>query len=195
MPLSIANLLKWERTRMMTLRERYCAAQTFDAFLAGVETNRDLWHAIARRASARDELTARVEATGQRWHLLVLAEDWCGDAVNVLPFIARLADRAANLDLRVVGRDANPDLMDGHLTGKSRSIPVVIVLDATFTERGWWGSRPRKLQEWVLCPGSLMSKAERYRDIRRWYVQDRGVAVLNEIVGVIEGAVAKSAAA
>ena len=180
---------------MMTLRERYCSAPTFDAFLEGVETNRDLWHAIARRASVPDELIVRVEATGQRWHLLVLAEDWCGDTVNVLPFIARLADGAANLDLRVVGRDANPDLMDAHLTGRSRSIPVVILLDATFTERGWWGSRPRELQEWVLGPGSSMSKADRYRDIRRWYVHDRGTTALNEIVAVIEEAAAKRVAA
>ena len=180
---------------MMTLRERYCSAQTFDAFLSGVETNRDLWHAIARRASVPDELIGRVEATGQRWHLLVLAEDWCGDAVNVLPFIAKLADGTANLDLRVLGRDANPDLMDGHLTGQSRSVPVVILLDATFTERGWWGPRPRELQEWVLGSGNSMPKADRYRDIRRWYVQDHGIVVLNEIVAVIEEASAKGVAA
>ena len=77
----------------------------------------------------------------------------------------------------------------------SRSIPVVIVLDATFTERGWWGSRPRELQEWVLGPGSSMSKADRYRDIRRWYVHDRGTTALNEIVAVIEEAAAKRVAA
>jgi hypothetical protein len=180
---------------MTTLRERYCAAQTFNTFLAGVETNRDLWQAIARRASTPGELAARVEATGQKWHLLVIAEDWCGDAVNVLPFIAKLAEMTANLDLRVLGRDANEDLMDQHLTGTSRSIPVVILLDASFTERAWWGPRPRELQEWVRGPGSSMPKADRYRDIRRWYVQDRGVVVLNEIVAVIENAVAKGVAA
>lgn len=179
----------------MTLRERYCSAPTFDAFLEGVETNRDLWHAVARRASVPDELVIRVEATGQRWHLLVLAEDWCGDAVNVLPFIARLAEGASNLDLRVTGRDANPDLMDAHLTGQSRSVPVVILVDATFTERAWWGPRPRELQDWVLGSGSSMSKADRYRDMRRWYVQDRGTTALNEIVAVIEEAHAKRAAA
>ncbi|MCR4341213.1 MAG: thioredoxin family protein [Gemmatimonadaceae bacterium] len=179
----------------MTLRERYYSAPTFDAFLEGVETNSDLWHAIARRASVPDDVIARVEATGQRWHLLVLTEDWCGDGVNVLPYIAKLADGAANLDLRILARDANPDLMDGHLTGQSRSIPVVILLDSSFTERGWWGPRPRELQQWVLGPGSSMPKADRYRDIRRWYVQDRGFAVLNGIVSIIEAAVAKDAAA
>ena len=180
---------------MTTLRERYCEAQTFDEFLAGVEKNRDLWLAIARRASSPDEFAARVQATGERWHLLVLAEDWCGDAVNVLPFIAKLADATSNLDLRVLGRDANSDLMDGHLTGTSQSIPVVILLDADFKEQAWWGPRPRELQEWVLGADRSLPAADRYRDMRRWYVQDRGVGVLKEIVAVIEDAFNKDVAA
>lgn len=181
--------------KMTTLRERYCAAQTFDQFLAGVEENRDLWLAIARRADTPDEFVARVEATRDKWHLLVLAEDWCGDAVNVLPFVAKLADAASNLDLRILGRDANPDLRDAHLTGNSQSIPVVILLDADFKEQAWWGPRPSELQEWVIGAGSSMPKAERYRDIRRWYVQDRGVAVVSEIVAVIENAWSEDVAA
>jgi len=52
----------------------------------------------------------------------VLVEDWCGDAVNTLPVIGRLAEHASNIELRVVGRDANLDLMDAHLTNGSRSI-------------------------------------------------------------------------
>jgi hypothetical protein len=174
--------------RNMTLRERYSSAQSYDSFLEGVEINQDLWHAISRRALVSDEIIARAEAAVGRWHLLVLAEDWCGDAVNALPFIAKLAERASNLDLKILGRDSNPDLMDSHLTGGSRSIPVVILLDETFIERAWWGPRPRDLQEWALGAGRLLPKADRYRDIRRWYVEDRGNVVLNEIVATIEEA-------
>lgn len=179
----------------MTLRERFCGAPTFDAFVAGVDANRDLWHAIARRASTRGDLPARVEAVRGKWHLLTLAEDWCGDAVNILPFVAKLVDATSNLDLRVLGLEENEDLMDQHLTGQSRSIPVIILLDENFTERGWWGPRPRELQQWVLGLGSSMPKADRYRDIRRWYVKDGGIAVLNEIVAVIEGSSSRNIAA
>ena len=38
-------------------------------------------------------------------------------------------------------------------------------------------------------------KADRYRDIRRWYVNDGGIAVLNEIVAVIEGSSSRNIAA
>ena len=135
-----------------------------------------------------DDLVRRSEATGGRWHLLVLAEDWCGDAVQTLPFVATLADTAHNIDLRVVGREANPDLMSAHLTGQSRSIPVVILLDANFQERGWWGPRPALLQGWALGEGASLPKADGYRERMRWYARDRGIATLTEIVELMERA-------
>ena len=57
-----------------------------------------------------------------------------------MPVVACLARDAHNLDLRVLARDENLDIMDTHLTnGRSRSIPVVILLDEDFVEKGWWG--------------------------------------------------------
>ena len=125
-------------------------------------------------------------ALGGAWHLLVLSEDWCGDAVNSVPVIARLAELAPNVDLRVLARDENLDLMDAHLSGTSRAIPVVIALDGEFNERGWWGSRPAPLQQWVTGPGKAMEKDARYREIRSWYARDKGRTTLEEVVGMME---------
>ena len=171
----------------MTLKRRYCQATPFANFLEGVEANADLWRSVARRAAVPDDAVQRVRALGQRWHLLVLAEDWCGDAVNTLPVLARLADLAENLDLRVLSRDANPDLMDSHLAPNgARAVPVVITLDAEFIERGFWGSRPSPLTHWVESVGMAMPKGERYREIRRWYARDRGATTLDEVMRLLE---------
>ena len=172
----------------MTLRRRYCEAPPFSDFLDTVDTNADLWKALARRAEVPDAAVERVRALGRRWHLLVILEDWCGDAVNTIPVLAKLADLAENLDLRVVSRDANPDLMDAHLApGGARAIPVVITLDADFVELGSWGSRPAPLTRWVETVGTTISKEDRYREIRRWYARDRGVTTLDEVIGILEG--------
>ena len=141
---------------------------------------------MARRAKAPPEAVARADALPARRFLLVLNEDWCGDAVNTLPYVAALADASPRLDLRVVGRDANPDLMDAHLTGTSRSIPVVIAYDAEFRELGWWGPRPAELQQWVLGPGAALEKAERYKEVRRWYARDGGRTTIAEVVALLE---------
>ena len=167
------------------LRHVYCAAPTFEAFLNDAEANRELWHAVTRRAVVSDKIAARAKSLTDRWHLLVLAEDWCGDAVNTVPAIAELARIAPNLDLRVVGREANADIMDTHLTGQSRSIPVVLLLDADFVERAWWGPRPSALQEWVRSDGQGLSKEDRYREVRRWYARDRGVTAMTDVLDMI----------
>jgi thioredoxin family protein len=173
-------------TETITMRDRYLGAPEFGEMLATATKNADLWAAVWRRATVPDEFVQRVAALGGARHLLVLSEDWCGDAVNTVPVVARLAELAPNVDLRVLARDENLDLMDAHLTGTSRSIPVVIALDEEFTERGWWGPRPMELQRWVLGPGQALDKDARYREIRSWYARDKGRATLEEVVGMME---------
>ncbi len=171
------------------MRDRYAAAPIFAAYVDAAVENANLWRDAARLARVADEHVARAAAIPGRWHLLVLSEDWCGDAVNTVPYVARLADLAPNLDLRVLGRDTNPDLMDAHLTGTARSIPVVIAYDDEFIEHGWWGPRPSTLQSWVFGPeGQALDKTERYRHVRAWYAQDRGRATLDEILTLLERA-------
>jgi len=170
----------------ITMRERYLGGRRISEINASATKNADLWAAVWRRAVVPDEFVRRVAALGGAWHLLVLSEDWCGDAVNSVPVVARLAELAPNVDLRVLARDENLDLMDAHLTGTSRSIPVVIVLDEEFNERGWWGPRPAELQKWALGPGQALDKDARYREIRTWYARDKGRATLEEVVRVME---------
>jgi Thioredoxin len=173
----------------MALKNRYDTAPTFEGFLASAVQNKELWATMYRLARVPQSLLDRLRALPRRSHLLVLSEDWCGDAVNTIPAVARLAALSPEtLDLRILARDQNADLMDAHLTGSSRSIPVVIVLDEDYVERSWWGPRPRELQAWVTGPGKALDKAERYREIRRWYARDRAVTTLEELVALIETA-------
>ena len=175
------------------LRDRYLAAPTFAESVAAARKNQELWQSVYRLARIPGEIAARAAELPGRWHLLVLSEDWCGDAVNTVPIIARLAEAAPNLDLRVLARDANPDLMDAHLTSGTRSIPVVMVLDEEFAEHGWWGPRPRPLQEWFLTAARELQKEQRYPQLRQWYARDRGQTTLAEIVALLECAARPSA--
>lgn len=166
---------------------RFAAAHTFTEYLATVQKNAELWAGVYRTASIPDEVVARAGSLPDGWHLLALSEDWCGDAVNSLPVLARLAEQVTSLDLRFVGRDENPDLMDAHLTGVSRSIPVVIVLSPELEEKGWWGPRPAPLQAWFNgAEATAMDKDERYKRIRQWYARDRGRTFLDELLRIVE---------
>ena len=156
--------------------------------LANVTKNIELWTGVWRRVLVGDEFLQRVAAVPGNWHLLVLSEDWCGDAVNTVPVVAKLVALSPNLDLRVLARDENLDLMDAHLTGTSRSIPIVILLDEEFRERAWWGPRPTALQHSVSGEWRVLEKASRYREARTWYARDRGRTTLEEVVSMLERA-------
>lgn len=173
----------------MRMKERYLAATDFRAYLESVEKNKELWHGVFKRVSIPPEILEEAKRLPGTWHLLALSEDWCGDAVNLLPVLAHLAEEVPSLDLRVLSRDLNPDLMDAHLTnGKSRSIPVVLVLDEDFVERGWWGPRPGPLQEWIVTEGLTLPSAERYKQVRRFYAKDKGQTMLREILELMDSA-------
>jgi len=178
-----------------SLRDRYRDAPTFETMLATVTKNVELWTAMWRHARVDEDYVRRVSSLPGRWHLLVLSEDWCGDAVNTVPIVARLVEPCPNVDMRVLARDVNPDLMDAHLTGGSRSIPVIIVLDEAYEERAWWGPRPTALQRWVSGQGQLLEKTARYREARTWYARDRGRTTLDEVVSMLERAASTGVAA
>lgn len=173
--------------RSPSVRDRFFEGSTFADLLARPKENGSLWAMIYKLARLSPESTARAGKLRGHWHILVINEDWCGDSVSVLPYIARLDECCENIDMRIIGRDANRDLMDAHLTGTSRSIPVAIVYDTGFREQGWWGPRPRPLQKWVMSEGLALPRPDRYRHIRAWYARDRGETVVAELLDIMEG--------
>ena len=171
----------------MITKARFCEGETFAEFLARPVKDHELWVALYKRVTIPIEISARVEALGGHWHLLVLSEDWCGDSVNILPIVAKLCESVSNMDMRILARDENLDIMDEHLTGgRSRSIPIVILLNQKYQECGWWGPRPSPLQKWVTEKGMELPKDERYREVRTFYARDHGLTTMNEIVGMLE---------
>lgn len=179
----------------MITKARYCEGETLAEFMARPTKNHEMWLALYKRITIPIEISARVEALHGHWHLLVLTEDWCGDSVNIVPIVGKLTDSVSNMDMRMLARDENLDIMDSHLTGTSRSIPIVILLNQKFEECGWWGPRPRELQKWVVEKGMKLPKEERYREVRTFYARDHGLTTMRELVEMLEHCCVKKPAA
>jgi hypothetical protein len=176
----------------LDFRSLWDQAIPFDAYVAASTQHRGLWEGLYRTARLPEWALGALPA-GARRRLLVLAEDWCGDASNTVPVLARLADAVPGLELRVLRRDEHPAVMDGYLTNGSRSIPIVIALDESFNELGHWGPRPAELQSWVLANRLALPKAELYPQVRRWYARDRGESTLREVLATAGFPVARVA--
>jgi thioredoxin family protein len=177
---------------MLDFRTLWESALTFDAFLAGSTQHRGLWEGIFKIARV-PEWARTALPPGERRKLLVIAEDWCGDASSTVPIIAKLVEQVPGLELRIVLRDQHPAVMDEYLTNGSRSIPIVIGLDAEYRELGHWGPRPRALQAWVMENRTKVPKAELYPQVRQWYARDHGESTLREVLEAAGVAVAKVA--
>ena len=123
--------------------------------------------------------------THQTW--LVLTEGWCGDAAQNLPVIHKMAEVNSNINLQLVLRDENLELMDLFLTNGGRSIPKLIALDKDLNILFTWGPRPQTATNMVLDyktkHGSLDAKFK--QDLQVWYNKDKGESIQNDFKELI----------
>jgi len=82
--------------------------------------------------------------------VLAIAEDWCPDVIQNLAVMARIGDEVPGMELAIVTRDANPELMNEFLTNGKRRIPVFAFYDMTFRELGHWAGRCKSADAWIL---------------------------------------------
>lgn len=121
----------------------------------------------------------------QTW--LVLTEGWCGDAAQNLPMINKIAKENSNINLQLVLRDENLDLMDSFLTNGGRSIPKLIVLDAKKNVVGTWGPRPSEATSMVKTYKEKNGKldAEFKKDLQIWYNKNKGRNTEDDLVSLL----------
>jgi hypothetical protein len=124
-------------------RARFETGLTYEQYKDQMTRNRDRVDANEARVEIDpDDLDAFRSLNGPI-HVLALAEDWCGDVIANLPILWKLATRSGTLDLRVLLRDQNKDLMQQYLNqGKYESIPVFAFFDDAFNEIGVFIERP-----------------------------------------------------
>ena len=113
--------------------ERFAQGMTFAAYLAQMRSNKERFE---QRMAATELTSADREAMrARKLKILVITEDWCGDALVGFPGLARLVEQAPDVEMRVFLRDANPDVMDQYLKrGLYRTIPVFVFFDEHMTE-------------------------------------------------------------
>ncbi len=133
---------------MAVTRERFAQGMTYDEFKQQMTRNRERLEANERGVRLRPEDLAAFRNLPQPLNVLVLAEDWCGDVIDNLPVLARIAEESGKLNPRIFLRDQNLDLMDQYLKdGQFRSIPVFAFFDEQMNPLGHFIERPESVTE------------------------------------------------
>lgn len=133
---------------MTVTRERFEQGMTYDEFKRQMTRNQERFEANERRLVLDPEDLAAFTNLPRPLNVLVLAEDWCGDVIDNLPVLGRVAAESGKLTVRIFLRDQHPDLMDQFLNqGQYRSIPVFAFFDDQFAELGRFIERPASVTE------------------------------------------------
>src|SRR5262245_15228798 len=112
----------------MVTPDRFAQGMTFPEYLDQMRTNKERFVRFMREATISDEDRLALRRLGRGLRVLVITEDWCGDALYSFPALARLVESEPDVEMRVFLRDKNPDVMDQYLKrGTFRTIPVFVL--------------------------------------------------------------------
>ena len=134
------------------------------------------------------ETQQKISEFNQKMTWLIITESWCGDAAHVIPALNKMAELNPNIDVKLVLRDENLELMDMFLTKGGRAIPKVIMIDdETGTVLSTYGPRPSEATSYVnrfkAKNGSLTPEFK--EDLQHWYNGDKGQNIINDVIEIL----------
>jgi len=152
--------------------------------------NQTRMHRLDKTIKITAENSTKLHALNKSYIWLVLTESWCGDAAQILPILNKMAlESNKKIELKLVLRDTNEDLMNHFLTNKKKAIPKLIIIDkATGAVVGNWGPRPQGALELIENYrekfGTIDENAK--TELQMWYLHDKGLSTQNEIMELIK---------
>lgn len=135
-----------------------------------------------------DEAEAFFKNYDQKMVWLVVSEGWCGDAAHGLPVLNALAELNPNIELKIVLRDSEDDLINQFLTNGAKSIPKLIMLKEEGLEViETWGPRPSTAAKLTADYKQEFGQidASFKEDLQRWYNQDKGQTTIEDLQALL----------
>lgn len=142
-----------------------------------------------------EENVLKLRALDKQYIWLVIAEGWCADGAQILPIFDKMAlDSDKKIELKIVLRDDNEELMSHFLTNGARAIPKLIVIDKeTGDVVADWGPRPKGavelIQNYKKAHGVVDETAK--ADLQMWYLHDKGLTVQDEVMSIMQSLLVK----
>lgn len=144
---------------------------------------------LSRAAQISKKLISEVENIEGKWKWTLIVEGWCGDAAQLGPYIYKVSELSESIDLEIILRDENPEIMDDYLVDGNRSIPILICTDDNSKkELGFWGSRPKSVVNWIesyKIQNPNCSPEEFKKDLHLFYTKDKGDAINKDLYDAI----------
>ena len=140
-----------------------------------INLNQRRMHRVEKTYIPSAQILTQVKNLKHKTYWLILTEHWCGDASQSLPALHALAELSeGKIEMKLVYRDQNDELMNAYLTNGTRSIPKLVQLDEHFNVTGIWGPRPTVAQKLVKELKANPATASSYaNELHLWYAKDK----------------------
>lgn len=151
--------------------------------------NKTRMNRLDKTIKITEENSIKLKSLEGKYIWLVISEGWCGDAAQLLPIINKMAVESGKIDLRIVLRDENEELMNLFLTNKSKAIPILIVVDvATGNVLGNWGPRPKGATDLIIDYKKEFGVVDETakNNLQLWYLHDKGLTTQEELINLMQ---------
>jgi len=152
------------------------------------ELNEARMNRLEKTVKISTEIIQKLNQLNGDYIWLVISEGWCGDAAQILPVIYKMAELSEKIDLKIVFRDENEDLMNLFLTNGTKSIPKLIILDKNTLELlGDFGPRPIGANQLILdykAKHGIVDETAK-TNLQLWYLHDKGLSIQKEILDLM----------
>ncbi|UQD55347.1 thioredoxin family protein [Flavobacterium sp. K5-23] len=145
---------------------------------------------LEKTMKVSEENIIKIKSLEKDYIWLVLSEGWCGDAAQIVPIFEKMAaESEGKIDLKIVLRDENEDLMNLFLTNKAKAIPKLIIINKeTGGYLGQWGPRPKGATDLIVDykkeHGVVDETAK--ANLQLWYLHDKGLSTQEEIIELLQ---------
>ncbi|HQY19693.1 MAG TPA: thioredoxin family protein [Ignavibacteria bacterium] len=173
-----------EIVRKLILKNKTSGNNQSESNIYFTKLNAERVKRIEKTTVLNEELKRQLDKINSPLIVLVIAEAWCGDVAQNLPPLKVISDFNPNVDVKIIFRDENPEVMDQFLTKGTRSIPVFLLIKKDSLEViGKWGPRPEPAQEIMREAKSRKdySHDEATKEIQLWYAKDRTLTFQKEL--------------
>lgn len=122
----------------------------------------------------------------QTW--LVICESWCDDSAHTLPVLNKIAEHSDCINLKIVLKDDNLDLINTFLTNGTQAIPKLIMVDENCCLINVWGARSKAATKLVHNYkkefGNIDSEFK--KNLQIWYNKDKGISIIADLIKLVK---------
>ena len=143
---------------------------------------------INRTFKPKTEISELISKIDRPQNWLIITEDWCGDSAQNLPYIINYTDQNPLIEISVILRDENLNVIDKYFEeGNPRSIPKIVGFDDNGEQLFVWGPRPKVAQDLVKqLKAEGYSREEFNKELHLWYSKNKGEEIQKEFFAILK---------